>query len=762
MFRPGKRRGRSAPPGLEALEDRTLLDAGPTIDLSGLSVNPADYSQTDILVTFRPGAAPAPALAGTTVGPALPLVSGLHQVNLSGSVTVAQALAAYQADPLVLSAEPDYQVSVSGVPNDPNFGTQWDMLNTGQSGGTPGADIHATQAWTVTTGSPGVTVGVLDTGIDYTHPDLYQNIWINQAEIPKSRLKNLVDGDGYISFRDLNNPINQGTGKITDVNHNGRIDAGDILAPMTVNAQGQDTGLGGWAYNGNTQDGDIYHPNDFIGWNFALNNNNPFDGNGHGTNVAGIIGATGNNGVGVAGVDWNVRLMDLEVLNSFGNGSEAGIINAIGYAVQHGAKITNNSWDGVLLDADLSAAISNARSAGQIFVVAAGNNDANQDNVAGAITSAAFDNVVSVAASVNIFSTKPAGSYGAYTGTSQATPHVAGVLALVWGQHPTWTYSQVIHQVLSTVDKVSSMQTKLVSGGVLDAAAALGFTAVTPTPQVTGSTASGPATNELNDIRVKFNVALDPTSFTASAVSLTGPAGAVAVSAVQPVAGSGNTSFDITFPTQTAAGTYTLKLGPPIHDMTGKALTAYQTSFVIVPFNTYTTSTAAPIRSSTWSSSALTVASSVAIGSVAVRVNLTYPQDGDLTLYLQAPDGTLITLASHQGGTGANFQGTLFDDGALVPVSSGAAPFAGAFRPGSPLSALAGKNALGQWRLWVVNSGSPLQGTITSWSLVIIPQQTSAAQAASVGPADGVFASADTMDRFWPAYLLTLLQGQHK
>src|SRR5262249_24427577 len=155
--------------------------AAPAIDLSGLAISP-DYSQTDILVTFRPeaGSAPASALAGTAVGQALPLVSGLFQVNLSGSVTVAQALAAYRADPLVLSAEPDYTLTVSGVPNDPDFGTQWDMLNTGQNGGTPGADIHATGAWNVTTASPGVTVAVLDTGIDYNDPDLYQNIWINQ------------------------------------------------------------------------------------------------------------------------------------------------------------------------------------------------------------------------------------------------------------------------------------------------------------------------------------------------------------------------------------------------------------------------------------------------------------------------------------------------------------------------------------------------------------------------------------------------------
>jgi subtilisin-like proprotein convertase family protein len=321
----------------------------------------------------------------------------------------------------------------------------------------------------------------------------------------------------------------------------------------------------------------------------------------------------------------------------------------------------------------------------------------------------------------------------------------------------------VIHQVLSTVDKLPSLAGKLITGGRLDAAAAVGFTNSAPAPRVTGSTASGPATNQLNDVRVTVNVALDPTSFTPAAVSLTGPNGqAVAVSAVTPVAAGGNRAFDITFPTQTAAGTYTLKLGPPTHDTTGKALAAYQAAFVIVPYNTYVTSTAAPIRPSTWSSSALRVPGSVVIGSVAVRVNLTYPRDGDLTLYLQAPDGTLVTLAARRGGIGPNFQGTLFDDGARLPISSGLAPFAGAFRPEVALSALAGKNAQGTWRLWVVNNGSPLLGVITSWSLVIIPQSSFPVQIASVGGADGVFASADAMDRFWPAYLLTLLQGKRR
>src|SRR5205814_904181 len=146
----------------------------------------------------------------------------------------------------VLTAEPNPRVSAAWIPNDPSFSQQWDMQNTGQAGGTPGADIHAPQAWSAVTGTYRTVVAVLDTGIDYDHPDLYQNVWLNQAEIPSSRRKNLidVDGDGLITFADLNDSRNQGSFKITDVNHDGRIDAADVLAPMTRDSAGHDTGQG--------------------------------------------------------------------------------------------------------------------------------------------------------------------------------------------------------------------------------------------------------------------------------------------------------------------------------------------------------------------------------------------------------------------------------------------------------------------------------------------------------------------------------------
>jgi subtilisin family serine protease len=378
-------------------------------------------------------------------------------------------------------------ISGSSTPNDPQFSSQWDMRTIGMP-----------QAWSVSTGSAKTVVAELDTGIDYNHPDLFENIWINQQEIPLSRLKNLkdVDHDGLITFADLNNPINQGVGKITDINHDGRIDAADILAPMILDSHGNDTGLGGWAHH-STRDGDTLHPDDLVGWNFIANNNNPFDDNGHGTHVAGTIGAIGNNGVGVAGIDWSTQIMALKVLDSNNQGTIAEAAAALNYAVAHGASITNNSWTGGGADPTFLQALQNARAHGQIFVVAAGNNSQNLDVTAGYPASFKLDNMVAVAATgsnnqlasfsnygaatvqlaapgVSIFSTAHNGQYEFDSGTSMATPHVTGVLALLKSLHPDWTASQLISRVLQSVQPVAGLKGKVTTGGILDAAAALG------------------------------------------------------------------------------------------------------------------------------------------------------------------------------------------------------------------------------------------------------------------------------------------------
>ncbi len=163
----------------EFLEDRAV-PASATLGVANgqlFAVDPTQYRSDDILVCFRSDAQAADLIgsrfaAGTDIGGEIPLIAGLHQVHLSAGESVSAALAAYQANPLVTYAQPDYQIHLETMPNDPQFGSQWDLNNTGQNGGTPGDDIQAPLAWGQTTGSGKTVVAVIDTGVDYNHQDL--------------------------------------------------------------------------------------------------------------------------------------------------------------------------------------------------------------------------------------------------------------------------------------------------------------------------------------------------------------------------------------------------------------------------------------------------------------------------------------------------------------------------------------------------------------------------------------------------------------
>src|SRR5262245_18633886 len=220
---------------VEQLEDRSLPSTTPAGGFDSLNVDPSRYVADHVIVALRPGSNLTNLSA---LAPALALntvtldpASGLFDVVLQPGVTVAQGVAFFQAQSYVRYAQPDYYVSAALVPNDPSFSSQWGMDNTGQTGGVADADIDAPEAWDITTGTGGTLVAIIDTGVDMTHPDLSANIWTNPGEIP---------GNGI------------------DDDHNGFID-------------------------------------DTHGWNFVSNNNNPTDDNGHGSHVAGIIGAVGNN-----------------------------------------------------------------------------------------------------------------------------------------------------------------------------------------------------------------------------------------------------------------------------------------------------------------------------------------------------------------------------------------------------------------------------------------------------------------------------------
>jgi subtilisin family serine protease len=455
----------------EPLEDRTLLNGEPVAAVQTFgpfTVDLGSYEPSTILVRFRPEAvcdvAACPGLTGpeilpgTEVAPGLPLVTGLRQVHLADGVRVEDALAAYRANPLVLYAEPDYRVRLHLTPNDPQFASQWNLNNTGQTGGTVDADIDAPEAWNVTTGGGQTIVAVIDTGVDYNHPDLAANMWTNSAEL-NGRPGVDDDGNGYVD--------------------------------------------------------------DVHGYDFANRDGNPMDDHNHGTHVAGILGAVGNNGVGVTGINWRVRIMALKFLDAQGSGSTSDAILALNYAVANGARISNNSWGGDPFSQALFDAIRNARDAGHIFVTAAGNGNIfgiGQNNDSTPFYPAGYNlnNIIAVAATdhrdnlatfsnygattvdlaapgVSILSTTRNNTYTRLDGTSMAAPHVAGVVALVWDLHPTWTYTQVINHVLSTVDPVSALQGKTVTGGRLNAARA-----VQPPPVIdlnwSGGGITGPST----------------------------------------------------------------------------------------------------------------------------------------------------------------------------------------------------------------------------------------------------------------------------
>jgi subtilisin family serine protease len=285
--------------------------------------------------------------------------------------------------------------------------------------------------------------------------------------------------------------------------------------------------------NGLDDDGNGF-VDDIRGWDFVNNDNNPIDDNNHGTHVAGTIGAVGNNGIGVAGVNWNVKIMPLKFLNASGSGSTSVAISCLNYAVSKGVKVSNNSWGGGGFSQALFDAITNARNNGHLFVAAAGNSGSNNDAAAFYPANYNVDNVISVASidrldnrssfsnygattvdlgapGSAILSTVRNGGYSSFNGTSMATPHVVGVAALVWGQNPTMTYAQVRDRLFSTVRPVASLSGITVTGGVVNAAAALGGGGGGNTPPSVGITSPSNGASFTQGANVNFaGSATDP------------------------------------------------------------------------------------------------------------------------------------------------------------------------------------------------------------------------------------------------------------
>ncbi|MET0648220.1 MAG: S8 family serine peptidase, partial [Pyrinomonadaceae bacterium] len=358
--------------------------------------------------------------------------SRLERLELRAGQNPAAVAEELRGEPSVELVEPNFVIArAQVVPNDPRFAEQWALRNTGQAGGVPGSDIGVSNAWGTDTGLQSAVVAVVDSGVDFTHPDLLNNRWANAREKENGK----------------------------DDDHNGYV-------------------------------------NDLNGWDWVADSGAIRDENGHGTAVAGIIAAQGNNGAGVSGVMWRASLMSLRVLNSGGTGDVADAVEAIDYAAEAGAQVVNCSWGTDAESLILRDAIERAGRRGVVVVASAGNGTRDLDtqpyypasfdlpNVISVASSDQFDNLaqfsnwgaarVTVAApGTDILTTKMGGDYRLVSGTSFSTPLVAGVVGLVKTQRPWLPAANARQAVLDGARRVVTLAGKVTANGVVSAPGAL-------------------------------------------------------------------------------------------------------------------------------------------------------------------------------------------------------------------------------------------------------------------------------------------------
>lgn len=340
----------------------------------------------------------------------------VHLLSLPGDLSVDQALNSLSEDPDVLYAEPDFIVRVDAIPDDPLFPSLWGLSPQSQSGGTSVHGIDAPRAWDLTTGDSSVVIGVIDTGLDYSHPDLAANVWTNPLD---------CDADGH------------------DDDRNGYVD-------------------------------------DCHGIDVVNGDSDPRDDNGHGTHVSGTIAAVGDNGVGVVGVAWRASLAACKFADHQGNGSVSGAVACLEYFAlmrERGLAIvaTNNSWGGSGYSQALHDAVEAHRRLGILFIASAGNESDDLDAYPRFPAALDLPNVVTVAATghldgmasfsnegrhsvhlgapgVDIVSTWPGGGYESFSGTSMAAPHVSGAAALIKAADPSRDWRTVRNLLLAGGD----------------------------------------------------------------------------------------------------------------------------------------------------------------------------------------------------------------------------------------------------------------------------------------------------------------------
>lgn len=507
-----------------------MLDS-PRVSGPGVLSNHEDHVPSEILVKFKAGTALSDRMQAHARAGVDTLSEiralGVQRVRSRRGETTEALLQRYRSDPRVEYAEANVIFHARVIPNDSSFSDLWGLHNTGQSGGTVDADIDAPEAWDGQIGSSGVVVANIDSGVDYNHPDLVANMWTNPGEIA---------GNGI------------------DDDNNGYVD-------------------------------------DYRGWDFANNDNNPFDDYGHGTHVAGTTAAVGNNGVGVTGVSWQSKIMSLKYLNGAGSGTSLDAAEAIVYAADMGAKVANASWGchgSGCFSQVIEDAISYANTAGMLFVAAAGNDGTNNDVTIDYPCVSTQPNVLCIASTTRtdqrssfsnygattvdlgapgsaILSTVPVGAcpycdpsgYIFASGTSMAAPHVSGAAALIASQFPTYTVAQVRDAIVSSVDPLASLSGITVTGGRLNIQKALlsSFT-VTAVPASQTVNAGGSTTYTVTV--TSEDTFSGPVALTLSSVNSNLSGSFSPATVTVPAGGSATSTLTVTAQTAITAGSYTV------------------------------------------------------------------------------------------------------------------------------------------------------------------------------------------------------------
>ena len=587
------------------------------------------------------------------------LLSGrLAKFKVSGMSTK-DAIALLKSHQAIEYVEPDYQVSIARTPDDPRFDELWGLNNDGQTGGTADADIDAVEAWDISTGSRDVVVGVIDTGIDYSHSDLASNMWVNSSEIPGDGIDN--DGNGFID--------------------------------------------------------------DVHGINAITDSGDPMDDEGHGTHVSGTIGASGGNGIGVVGVNHEVSLVGCKFLDAAGSGSTSDAIKCIDYMVSLknsgvNLRVLNNSWGGGGYSQALADAIASSEAADLLFVAAAGNDTIDNDvnphypsnyENASVLSVASTDQTDGISwfshyglTSVDmgapgsaILSTTPGESYASYSGTSMATPHVAGAAALVLSINPELSTQELKDLLMNSGDANAALQGVTVAGTRLNVNQAL--IDADPTPgfkisadPLTQQIEAGQATN------YTFTIGSIAEWDEEVTLELSTTLGGAYLSSLTARPGD-EVMLNVETDTNTQWGEYELTVTATAGDIVKEQSVKLMVQPVGLNDFTYSSNTSVdiPDNSPVGAVSVINVPDDLTVFGTTAGVDISHTYSGDLVVKLVSAQGTQVTLQSNVGGS---------NDDIVRSFTS---------------ESFNGEVATGDWTLQVEDTAAADTGTINGWSLTL-------------------------------------------